>query len=203
MPLPQTQPSSPLSDGDVLLVKAWVFAIALAFLLLGIQMILSIVVLYIFMAQGISLPKSKLALSFVTITMFFVSLSSLVMNIEDIIIQIPLLGYNPPNLGDIGPLITELEISINSLNRLNYVLGDIIVVWRAWVLFPQRLTAKIALSICLMGSFGAFVDTGLLVKRVMKDPFDTAGGDTDVILLAVPLILTNLTATTLIGFKAW
>ncbi|THV01210.1 hypothetical protein K435DRAFT_793552 [Dendrothele bispora CBS 962.96] len=205
MPLPQTQSSFPLSDSDILVVKEWVFNTALVSLLLGVQMTLSIVVLCVFIlrAQGISLSKARVALSFVTIMMFLASLASLVMSIEDIIIQMPLVGYNPPDLGQINSLNKRLMIGLNVMSRVNYVMGDIVVVWRAWVLFSQRLPAKITLSICLMGSFaGASLDCGLLVKRVMKNHFDT-GSKIDSIILAVPLIFTNLTATTLIAFKAW
>ncbi|THU96300.1 hypothetical protein K435DRAFT_797447 [Dendrothele bispora CBS 962.96] len=134
--------------------------------------------------------------------MLLAALSSLVLRTEDMMIQIPSMGYNP--LPDLGKNLTGLEIGLNLMNRVTYVIGDIVVVWRAWVLFPQRLPAKIALSICLMGSFvGVFWDTGLLIKRVMKSPYDIPGGEKNVILLAVPLIFTNFTATTLIGFKAW
>ncbi|THU86119.1 hypothetical protein K435DRAFT_868580 [Dendrothele bispora CBS 962.96] len=201
---PQTQSSLPLSDIDILSVKQWVSEIAPMSLLLGVQMTLSIMLLCIFVAQDIPLSKAKLALSLVTITMFLASLSSLVMNVKFIIIQIPLVGYNPPDLGEVISLITKLEIGVDSLNRLNYLMGDIIVVWRAWVLFPQKLPAKMALSICLMGSFvGVFMDLGLHVKDSMEDVYETNREEMEAIILTVPLILTNFTATTLIGSKAW
>ncbi|THV03637.1 hypothetical protein K435DRAFT_962348 [Dendrothele bispora CBS 962.96] len=201
MPLQQTQASLPLSDGDILMFKTWFLEIALTSLLLGVQGTLSIAVLCIFVTQGIPLSKAKLALSFVTFMMFLASFSSLVMMIEGFMLQIPFEGYNPRSSIS---LMRRLNIGNNSMSRLSYdTIGDIVVVWRAWVLFPQRLPAKIALSICLMGSFvGVFLETGLLVKRVIKNP-DTRGGDASVMMVAVPLILTNFTATTLIGFKAW
>ncbi|THU87414.1 hypothetical protein K435DRAFT_867306 [Dendrothele bispora CBS 962.96] len=204
MHLLQIQKSLPLSDVDILAVKEWVFETALAFLLLGIQTTLSIAVLGIFVAQGFPLSKAKFALSFVTIMMLFISLTSLVMNVEFIIIQIPLNGYNPPDLKKTASSVTELEIGLNFLSKLNFIIGDTIVVWRAWVLFPQRLLAKMVLLICLMGSFvGVILDAGLLVKRVTENPSELTGGDANVILLATPLIITNLIATTLIGLKAW
>ncbi|THU87186.1 hypothetical protein K435DRAFT_804518 [Dendrothele bispora CBS 962.96] len=125
------------------------------------------------------------------------------MVIEDIIIQIPLVGYNPPDSKEFIPLDTGIRIGLNLMERLNYVIGDIVVVWRAWVLFPERLAVKVTLSICLLGSFvGTSLDMGLLVKGLMKNSFDT-GNNTEILVLAVPLIFTNLTATTLIGVKAW
>ncbi|THV03747.1 hypothetical protein K435DRAFT_851535 [Dendrothele bispora CBS 962.96] len=204
MSLPQTQSSFPLSDSDLLVLRGWILQQAMYFLLFGVQVTLSTVVLCIFVAPGIPLSKAKLALSFVTVTMFLASLSSLVMSTEDIIVQIPFNGYNPPDLGESISLDTGLNIGLNFMRRLNFLMGDIIIVWRAWVLFPRKLPAKMILSICLMGSFvGVFLDTGLFVKRILKDYFDTNGGETNVIMLAVPLIFTNLTATMLIGLKAW
>ncbi|THU97540.1 hypothetical protein K435DRAFT_662606 [Dendrothele bispora CBS 962.96] len=203
MPFTQTQTSLPLSDSDLQVLRHWFFEMALSFLLLGVQVTLSIGVLCVFVTQGFPLSKSRLALFFVTIMMLFLSLSYLVMTIEFIIVQIPLNGYNPPDSREVIPLITGLEIGLNLMERLNYVIGDIVVVWRAWVLFPRRLLVKIALSICLLGSFvGTSLDFQLLVKRSMENLNDF-GNKTEVLILVVPLIFTNLTATALIGFKAW
>ncbi|THU80631.1 hypothetical protein K435DRAFT_695276, partial [Dendrothele bispora CBS 962.96] len=78
-----------------------------------------------------------------------------------------------------------------------YVIGDIIVVWRAWVLFPERLAVKVTLSICLLGSFGM----NLLIIMTVFFYQITVG--TSNIILTIPLIFTNFTATILIAFKAW
>ncbi|THU97546.1 hypothetical protein K435DRAFT_796412 [Dendrothele bispora CBS 962.96] len=135
--------------------------------------------------------------------MLFFSLSYLVMNIEFAIIQIPSFSYNPPDSKEVIPLITGLKIGLNLMDRLNYFIGDIVVVWRAWVLFPQRLAVKTTLSICLLGSFvGVSLDIGLLIKGVLENFFYT-GNKTEGLVLAIPLIFTNFTATALIGFKAW
>ncbi|THV06975.1 hypothetical protein K435DRAFT_789066 [Dendrothele bispora CBS 962.96] len=64
------------------------------------------------------------------------------------------------------------------------------------------MPVKVTLSICLLGSFvGTSLDFGLLVKRVMGN--FVVGNKITTATLAVPLISTNFTATTLIGFKAW
>ncbi|THU93583.1 hypothetical protein K435DRAFT_861358 [Dendrothele bispora CBS 962.96] len=203
MPLTQTQTSLPLSNSDLLVLKNWVFETALGFLLFGVHVTLSIVVLCVFVAQDSRLPKSRLALSLVTIMMLAFSLSSLVMNIEFAITQIPLNGYNPPDIGGTISLTNRLEISGSFMERLNYVLGDVVVVWRAWVLFPRRLPVKVTLSICLLGSFvGAFLEFGLISKGVLEKIGGT-GTKTDFMILTIPLIFTNFTATALIGFQAW
>ncbi|THU86486.1 hypothetical protein K435DRAFT_922581 [Dendrothele bispora CBS 962.96] len=135
--------------------------------------------------------------------MLFLSLSSLVLSMEIVITQLPLNRYNPPDSREVIPLGARLQIGLDLTERLNYVIGDIVVVWRAWVLFPQRLAVKVTLSICLLGSFvGTFLDMGLLDKGVMKN-ISYNGNKTDIIILTAPLIFTNLTATALIGFKAW
>ncbi|THV01580.1 hypothetical protein K435DRAFT_853596 [Dendrothele bispora CBS 962.96] len=125
------------------------------------------------------------------------------MEIEDIITQIPLDGYNPPHSREAITLTTGLDIGGDLMDRLNYVIGDIVVVWRAWVLFPRRMPVKVILSICLLGSFvGTFLEFGLFAKEVLENPFFN-DNKTETMILTVPLIFTNFTATALIGFKAW
>ncbi|THV02322.1 hypothetical protein K435DRAFT_921770 [Dendrothele bispora CBS 962.96] len=131
------------------------------------------------------------------------SLSSLVMNTEFVITQIPLNGYNPLDIEGIISLTNRFEISANFMEKLNYILGDVVVVWRAWVLFPRRLPVKVTLSICLLGSFvGTFLELGLMTKEALEN-FGNTGNKTDTMILTIPLIFTNFTATALIGFQAW
>ncbi|THU85827.1 hypothetical protein K435DRAFT_805590 [Dendrothele bispora CBS 962.96] len=157
MPLPQTQTSLPLSDSDLIEVKKWILEVALTSLLLGVQITLSIMVLYMFV----------------------------------------------PPIGKIISLDTRLEIGLNIMNRLNYVMGDMVVVWRSWVLFPQRMAAKVAFIFDQITIVGASLDTGFLIKRVIGNPSSTITSTIGTIVLVVPLILTNLTAIMLIIFKAW
>ncbi|THU87309.1 hypothetical protein K435DRAFT_804448 [Dendrothele bispora CBS 962.96] len=192
MSFTQAQTSLPLSDSDLLVVKEWVFEIALGDTFNCGPL-----------AQDFPLSKPRLALSCITIMMLVGSLSSLVLDVEDIIAQLTTIEYNPPDSREVIALLTGLQIGLDLISRLNFVMGDIVVVWRAWVLFPQELPVKVALSICLLGSFvGTSLDIGLLIKGALGNPSYT-GKNTDSIILAVPLIFTNFTATTLIGFKAW
>ncbi|THU78027.1 hypothetical protein K435DRAFT_811918 [Dendrothele bispora CBS 962.96] len=118
-----------------------------------------------------------------------------------VVLCIPLNGHNPIDIGSNISLTNWLDIGGNLMERLNYVMGDVVVVWKAWVLFPQRLAVKVTLSISLLGSFvGAFLELGLLAKEVSEN-FSYTGNKT--MTLTVPLIFTNFTATALIGFKAW
>ncbi|THU78316.1 hypothetical protein K435DRAFT_876759 [Dendrothele bispora CBS 962.96] len=203
MSLSQTQQSYPLSDSDLFVLKQWMFQTAIDYVLLGVHATLSIAVLYLSVASGASLSNAKIATAFLAIMMLFVSLSVIIINTEFLILQIAMSGFNPPHLAKTISLETKLDITPNILIRLNYAIGDIIVVWRAWVLFPQSPAVKTGLSICLIGSFvGAFVDAGLIAKRLMIDLSDL-GKATDALILVVPLCFTNFIATVLIGYKAW
>ncbi|THU87183.1 hypothetical protein K435DRAFT_804516 [Dendrothele bispora CBS 962.96] len=145
-----------------------------------------------------SLPLSDSDLSALKEWLFQIALGFLMLGV-----QVPTIGYNPPDSREVIPLGTGLVIGLNLIERLNYVIGDMVVVWRAWVLFPQRLAMKVTLSICLLGSFvGASLDMELIAKGIMKNVSYT-GTKTNIMILAVPLIFTNLTATALIGYKAW
>ena len=105
--------------------------------------------------------------------MLFLSLSSLVMNIEYVIIQIPLNGYNPPDIDHANLQLTEGTIASDWLGRLNvrmmhfaalrtlmkhfnfqYLINDGIVVWRAWILFQQEQTWRVALMLLMIMNVG-------------------------------------------------
>ncbi|THU99986.1 hypothetical protein K435DRAFT_935939 [Dendrothele bispora CBS 962.96] len=139
------------------------------------------------------MSNAKVGLALFTIMMFLISLLSAILNTESIIIQIPLNGINLSDLGKIVP----------SLTKTIYAISDIIVVWRAWVLFPRYTIVKVVLSVCLVGSFaGAFLDGGIAARGFLNN-IDYQGNNTDIIILTVPLLFTNLVATVLIGYKTW
>ncbi|THU84361.1 hypothetical protein K435DRAFT_806768 [Dendrothele bispora CBS 962.96] len=112
-------------------------------------------------------------------------------------------GFNLSDLGNIVPSPTKSIASLHILTRFNYAMSDIIVVWRAWVLFPRYTIVKVVLSVCLVGSFaGAFFDGGTAARGFLNN-VNYQGTTTEVIILIVPLLFTNLVATVLIGYKTW
>jgi len=95
-------------------------------------------------------------------------------------------------------------------------------------MFPSIVPVRIILMICMIGSCGklylmvysfhipisdkqtsytiysagAMIDTGIIAARVIKNITDN-GQNTSVLALTLPLLITNVVATALIGYKAW
>ncbi|THV02685.1 hypothetical protein K435DRAFT_792301 [Dendrothele bispora CBS 962.96] len=93
--------------------------------------------------------------------MLFISLLDDLLGLETNITQIPLFAHHPPDPINLSLLLEKLLIGGGILGKLNYAISDIIVVWRAWVLFPHKMIIKITLLICLMATFvGTFLAAG-------------------------------------------
>ncbi|THU87198.1 hypothetical protein K435DRAFT_804528 [Dendrothele bispora CBS 962.96] len=136
--------------------------------------------------------------------MLFLSLSSLAMGTEDMIIQIPLNGYNPPDSKEVIPLITGLKIGFNLMNRLNLLFGGLGII-STGIACESYIVNLPTGFFCISDQItvGASLDIGLVTKGLMKNYVDAAGNKTNTMILATPLIFTNFAATALIGFKAW
>ncbi|KAJ7592284.1 hypothetical protein C8J56DRAFT_886989 [Mycena floridula] len=65
-------------------------------------------------------------------------------------IQLPILGFDPPN---IERSLINMDIFGSTMAQLNCLIGDSIVVWRAWMLWTNYPRVHILLCICLLGTF--------------------------------------------------
>ncbi|THU78062.1 hypothetical protein K435DRAFT_877057 [Dendrothele bispora CBS 962.96] len=126
----------------------------------------------------------------------------LVIDIDYSLIQLETVAYDPPQW-DIAGLLTNTEIVANFMERMNFLISDGIVVWRAWIMFPHNIVVRSMLAICMIGSFvGTFVDVGISSVRFLRDPTNT-GEKSGLLIMALPFIITNAVATGTIGWKAW
>ncbi|THV01175.1 hypothetical protein K435DRAFT_854030 [Dendrothele bispora CBS 962.96] len=195
MSLPQTQL---LSHTGLSVLRGWILETASQFLLFGIHVTLSVVVLCLSTRKGVFMSKARVGLALFTIMMLLISLLAAILNTESIIVQIPH-GFD---LKQIIPSRAK-TMSLNLLVGLNCAISDVVVVWRAWVLFPRSRIVKIALSVCLVSSFaGAFLEGGIAAKG-FKNNLNLQSRSTETMILTIPLIFTNLVATVLIGYKTW
>ncbi|THU87614.1 hypothetical protein K435DRAFT_867139 [Dendrothele bispora CBS 962.96] len=88
--------------------------------------------------------------------------------------------------------------------RLNFLLSDGIVVWRTWVLFPFDKLVKATLVFCmLVTSVCTCVDGGIAASRTSDIIHSVGGPVAQNLLTSLPLLITNILATALIGYKAW
>ncbi|KAJ7592311.1 hypothetical protein C8J56DRAFT_1131889 [Mycena floridula] len=132
------------------------------------------------------------------------STTQIFLDLASTLIQLPTLGFNPPN---VEKLLIKMDIFRNIMVRLNYLIGDSIVVWRAWILWTNHPRVHMLLHICLFGTFvGVTVDLALTIlfdlSQFSDSPrFPPTGLRT--LILILPLFLTNFIATVLIAYKVW
>ncbi|KAF5364696.1 hypothetical protein D9758_005626 [Tetrapyrgos nigripes] len=146
--------------------------------------------------------KAKLILA---LLILFMTLSSTAVFISHV-------RWDMADISRVGGGDANEEKVINKLNfvavllaRVTYVLSDAIVIWRAWALYTfdeHGRIVRLLLTICMIGTCtGAFVDAGFNLRNATND-VDGNGAATKYALY-VPLLVTNLVATSLIGYKFW
>ncbi|KAJ7591745.1 hypothetical protein C8J56DRAFT_754079, partial [Mycena floridula] len=137
-----------------------------------------------------------------TFVMFSAALIGNVITMKAVSTNIARLGPNPP-VFDLNYAIGSI-IAADSLLRLNWILSDAVVVWRAWTLWPKHRTIQVILIVCMLASIGVSekqVGCILLIYLVGKGP-PVGSGPFRLLVTLAPLI-TNITATILMSVKAW
>ncbi|THU96033.1 hypothetical protein K435DRAFT_839217 [Dendrothele bispora CBS 962.96] len=197
----RAQQSQPLSDFDLLIVKGWIALTAVGCWLYGIYVTLSLFAFYSFFTKRVFQLKVRIGLFLITLITLLTATASMILNTQFIFLDISSFSFNANP--DLTSLLVKVDIAINLLERIHFIISDAIVVWRAWMLFPQHTTVKIILICCMIGSCtGTFLNAGLLSRKILQDPnFD--GGKIEILMMTLPLLITNVTATFLIGYKAW
>ncbi|KAL1722941.1 hypothetical protein EV715DRAFT_270061 [Schizophyllum commune] len=82
--------------------------------------------------------------------------------------------------------------------RINYVLSDALLVWRAWVLWHDRRVVHGLLAFCLiLSSVGVVYETASLPSRIWSNDLRST------LIINLPLLFTNVVATALVGLRVW
>ncbi|KAJ7592084.1 hypothetical protein C8J56DRAFT_1162570 [Mycena floridula] len=193
----------PLADSDIFALTAHLLEIAVQFALHGIYSAMVMIVICRLWTNKVQLATHRI-LNAAAISMFVASTTQIAMALAFYLIQLPTVGFDPPNVE--RPLI-YMDIFSDSMTRLNYLIGDSIVVWRAWVIWTHHSRVHALLIACLLGTFiGALIDltfTTLHDLSLFSSPprFSPTGSRTLIVLL--PLFLTNFISTLLMGYKVW
>ncbi|KAF5342761.1 hypothetical protein D9758_017031 [Tetrapyrgos nigripes] len=200
----QGQPQSlPLSSSDLYIIKTWMLQVSISWVLCGINVTLVLTILYAILSQPKPRSKPKLIIFALVALMLILTIGSEVLHTQYLLVNIPELGYNVPNIAEIEQQLMDLGITIAIFQRLDYAIGDVIVIWRAWILFPGNRVVKGILTMAFIASFvGAGTDAGFAITAVLH-PGSPDHERRDILALIVPLLATNIIATGLIGYKAW
>ncbi|KAI5899680.1 uncharacterized protein SCHCODRAFT_01187281 [Schizophyllum commune H4-8] len=98
-------------------------------------------------------------------------------------------------------LLFRFNIILVVTRRCIYLLSDAIVVWRAWVLWPNSRLAKSILLACMCCStVGAILNA---VWTIQNDRSINTLPRIQSLALTVPLLGTNIIATSLVGIQVW
>ncbi|KAL1700698.1 hypothetical protein EV121DRAFT_213675, partial [Schizophyllum commune] len=96
----------------------------------------------------------------------------------------------------------SLGIVLSVFYRVNYFASDIVVVHRAWVLWPNNRLARSILASCLSASLlGVIIDCILVIRHGKKSGLAPPAAET--LVKTVPLLVTNLATTFLVGIRFW
>ncbi|KAI5890038.1 uncharacterized protein SCHCODRAFT_01355554 [Schizophyllum commune H4-8] len=96
----------------------------------------------------------------------------------------------------------SLSVVFSVFYRVNYFASDIVVVHRAWVLWPNNRLAKGVLASYLSASLLGVIIDCILVIRYGRDS-GLAPPAAETLAKTVPLLVTNLATTFLVGIRFW
>ncbi|KAL1739100.1 hypothetical protein HDZ31DRAFT_69295 [Schizophyllum fasciatum] len=104
--------------------------------------------------------------------------------------------------------IARLSIAYVVFFRINCVLSDAVVVWRAWVLWPGSRMIRAILALSMLGTIVGSIAEVVLISISSKDTLTTSTPPDSVLwprflLSTLPIILTNIIATGITAAKVW
>ncbi|KAF5343455.1 hypothetical protein D9758_011842 [Tetrapyrgos nigripes] len=187
-----------LTEKQIVSVQNAIIRIGCEFLFFGIHAILYIISTYLLFYKGIRVVKARMLLLLLTSVMFLASLGVVIIDMIMVLRQAQTYGLNAPSTRELN---LELRLASNVLMRFNFLLGDVIVVWRTWVVWPHNIKIKLLLTFCMLGTIGAIIGNG--TKAALDLVRQTPESATYSLVMTLPPLITNLTATLLIALKVW
>ncbi|THV00765.1 hypothetical protein K435DRAFT_854424 [Dendrothele bispora CBS 962.96] len=94
-------------------------------------------------------------------------------------------------------LYNRLELVEDILYPINFFFSDAVVVWRAWVIVHKK--SRLILSVLLVGTAASVIL--LMIGDIL--PSSLENNTALNVVVPIPLVLTNLSATWMIGWKFW
>ncbi|KAL1679069.1 hypothetical protein EV122DRAFT_289952 [Schizophyllum commune] len=105
-------------------------------------------------------------------------------------------------VGGLDPAYTkndEYNIVLSAVVRVSYLMSDVIVVWRAWILSAGNRLSQAALLLCLCGTTaGIIVDFVWAYENPAMVPPAAR-----TLIKTIPLLVTNIVATVVVSWRVW
>ncbi|KAJ3852589.1 hypothetical protein EV368DRAFT_82373 [Lentinula lateritia] len=168
----------------------------------GLYTVLAIIAAYILLQQGLRYSLARSVLFILNVAMFVGQTGNLV---AVIVSELKILRGLGETFYDPTQALEHWEVAIVVFSRMNYLLSDAIVLWRAWILYDDRLYLRILLILCGLGSLiGVSLDSAFVLKQAFSNGIGEAAALTKIrVLMPVMLLITNSIATSIIAFKVW
>ncbi|KAI5835352.1 hypothetical protein K523DRAFT_260799 [Schizophyllum commune Tattone D] len=105
-------------------------------------------------------------------------------------------------VGGLDPAYTkndQYNIVLSAVVRVSYLLSDVIVVWRTWILSAGNRLSQAALLLCLCGTTaGIIVDFVWAYENPAMVPPAAR-----TLIKTIPLLVTNIVATVVVSWRVW
>lgn len=194
-------PPPALPAGEILELKIITTDVLVEALWLGVQAVITVTGIYVLWSRGLRKSIGNKILVGIIALLFCLSAVSLSLTIWTYMATFDELDgtFDATDISNKATIITMV------FQRLAYFISDSIVVWRAWLLWDRSTAVKIILVFCLLGTITAtFVQGALAVDQQVRQTGGVAQGSGDrTLMFSLPLLITNLVSTGLIGFKIW
>ncbi|KAJ7490864.1 hypothetical protein FB451DRAFT_1124419 [Mycena latifolia] len=192
--------TGPGLDGqDIYALKITFLQLTSAALTYGIFLCIGTMSTYTLIRTGLRRQRARQALLAIILTMLLAATAHLGLYVGYTLLRFPTLAAEYVN-----PIVISkrLDITQTFLRRLTYFLSDIIVVWRAWVIWQGNRIVHAGLAVCLIATGATSLILavfnfnsefhGVHYPTLMKNFLGTFG-----------LLVTNFTATAPISYKLW
>ncbi|KAL1719344.1 hypothetical protein EV715DRAFT_290318 [Schizophyllum commune] len=182
-------------------IKEQIKAISVEMAILGFHGALFLMSAYLLVLKGLRTSLARRYLLLMTTLMFTISIASVVCATDFYARSID--NYSLDDLPVDRALMLRESLTSNFGLRINLLLSDIIVVWRAWVLWPDTLWARLIMAVALFGSVGGVIVSSIflflakLTDVAFLDWLNTSP------ILTVPLFFTNIVACVMVAIKVW
>ncbi|THU79399.1 hypothetical protein K435DRAFT_973176 [Dendrothele bispora CBS 962.96] len=194
------QQSRVLGEGDIIAIRLWIAPTAVIGLLYGVHAVLSLITFGLLCGLK---TKAQISLFTLTILTMLTSTFNVALDLWFNLVELSLRGQHHPDSNRTLNLANNISIGQQYTDRLNFLISDGIVVWRAWVLFPRNRKMKAILILCMIISIaGTYLETAFITSRAVGLK-DFKLKQRKIYLMPICVLLTNVTATSLIGYKAW
>ncbi|KAF5372096.1 hypothetical protein D9758_005037 [Tetrapyrgos nigripes] len=194
---PSAEEFSFLSVEDAAIIKGWIIGEAVEGLLYGVEALLAVSALFIMLRQGMTKTWSRWSMFLAICIMLTASTINLVGDLKVYTVQIQVLG-DDPNF-DPSPVMIKWNVLKVIFARISYFVGDSIVIWRAWILFPKNRDMKKLLAACGIISIGAIIaDIVVTIKANVNKNYEIS-----TIILPIGFLISNIAIAALVAYKTW